>query len=324
MRTLLLAVLWLVAALPALAEPRPCGKALTLRSAAGETAPSRLEVVNRRTTPVVLEWIDNKGSAKAYFALAPGESRPVDTYGWHAWVARSARGQCVSAFVSEGPRESWQIGGDVAGDYERRMVGSFPVYVAPEFKARDPALLGSALTMIENNARDLEAVVPAKAWRRIAGVPIWLEIKTTPPDRGAYHPAPNWPPPGGEALARAGAIEFPGNLAYVAARQPNVLMHELGHAYQDRVLGVGNRAIQAAYEKARASGRYDAVRHASGRLMRAYAMTDAQEFFAELSEAYFGRNEIFPFTREELRKFDPDSYRVIDDAWQRPETLSGN
>ena len=47
-------------------------------------------------------------------------------------------------------------------------------------------------------------------------------------------------------------------------------------------------------------------------------MKNPREFFAELSEAYFGQNDFFPFTREQLRAFDPESFKVIEEAWNRP------
>ena len=47
-------------------------------------------------------------------------------------------------------------------------------------------------------------------------------------------------------------------------------------------------------------------------------MKDQREFFAELSEAYFGQNDYYPFTREQLRDFDPQSFKVIAEAWDRP------
>jgi len=74
----------------------------------------------------------------------------------------------------------------------------------------------------------------------------------------------------------------------------------------------------SGYNHAKLSGRYNAVRHASGRFEIAYAMRDHAEFFAELSEAYFGYNDFFPFTREDLKEFDPSSYAVISNAWERP------
>ena len=100
-------------------------------------------------------------------------------------------------------------------------------------------------------------------------------------------------------------------------------MHELAHAYHDLVLSHYYAPIWSAYQHARLSGRYNAVRHSSGRFERAYAMTDHKEFFAELSEAYFANSNFFPFTREDLKEFDPSSFRAISDAWELtiPEDL---
>ena len=95
-------------------------------------------------------------------------------------------------------------------------------------------------------------------------------------------------------------------------------MHELAHAYHDLVLSFYDPHILTAFARAQASGRYNAVGGPWGRSERAYAMSNAREFFAELSEAYFGTNGIFPFTRDDLKAFDPDSYRVIANAWKRP------
>ena len=67
---------------------------------------------------------------------------------------------------------------------------------------------------------------------------------------------------------------------------PNFALHELAHSYHDRVLagGFGNEAIKAAYEKAKAGGRYDSVERQDSeghkRMDRAYAMTNPQEYFA--------------------------------------------
>jgi hypothetical protein len=45
------------------------------------------------------------------------------------------------------------------------------------------------------------------------------------------------------------------------------------------------------------------------------------EFFAELSQAYFGVGTSFPHTRDELKEFDPSTFRVIADAWEQPSKL---
>ena len=104
---------------------------------------------------------------------------------------------------------------------------------------------------------------------------------------------------------------------------PWFVLHELAHAYHDRELpkGFGNPEIAAAYARAKESGKYDKVeRHfGNGRpntFEKAYAMTNPMEYFAETTEAYFGRNDFFPFTRDELKKHDPDMLELLGKLWQ--------
>ena len=105
-------------------------------------------------------------------------------------------------------------------------------------------------------------------------------------------------------------------------RMPNFALHELAHAYHDRFLpqGFSNPEIKAAYEKARASGKYDRVEqwHGNGKpntFGRAYAITNPQEYFAETSEALFSRNDFFPFTRDELKQHDPEIFALLETLW---------
>ena len=43
----------------------------------------------------------------------------------------------------------------------------------------------------------------------------------------------------------------------------------------------------------------------AGGKVRHYALTDHKEFFAEMSESYFGSNDFFPFNRAELMTAEP-------------------
>ena len=43
-------------------------------------------------------------------------------------------------------------------------------------------------------------------------------------------------------------------------------------------------------------------------------MTTPQEYFAELTEACFGKNDFYPFNRNELKEHDPGGYVVIEKA----------
>ena len=119
------------------------------------------------------------------------------------------------------------------------------------------------------------------------------------------------------SIAKTGSIQFTSTLAAMTGLEVNPLLHELAHAYHDLVLSFYHPQIRTAFGRAQASGRYNAVRGPCG-WDRAYAMSSPMEFFAELSEAYLGINDFFPFTRDDLKAFDPESYRVISNAWERP------
>jgi len=74
--------------------------------------------------------------------------------------------------------------------------------------------------------------------------------------------------------------------------------------------------IREAYRHAMEEKLYDSVEYVHGGKKKAYAATNAREYFAELSEAYFGKNDYFPFTREDLRKHDPVGFKLMQDVWE--------
>ncbi len=95
-------------------------------------------------------------------------------------------------------------------------------------------------------------------------------------------------------------------------------MHEMAHAYQFNVLGEDHPAAQKAYQKAMDRGLYQSVAHVHGGKRKAYAATNYKEYFAELTEAYFGKNDFFPFNRADLKKYDPTGYQLMQDVWGQP------
>ena len=65
-------------------------------------------------------------------------------------------------------------------------------------------------------------------------------------------------------------------------------------------------------------GRMAGVEFVTGGKRKAYAKTNRAEYFAELTEAYFGKNDFYPFTRAELEKHDPVGFKLMKDAWGDP------
>jgi hypothetical protein len=107
-------------------------------------------------------------------------------------------------------------------------------------------------------------------------------------------------------------------VAWSRQDQPFSLLHELAHAYQFRILGERAALIELAYAHAMAAGLYDAVPYVHGGRRQAHAAKNAAEYFAELTEAYFGINDYYPFTRADLRSGDPLGYRVVEQLWSTP------
>lgn len=115
-------------------------------------------------------------------------------------------------------------------------------------------------------------------------------------------------------------------------RMPNFILHELAHGYHDRVLprGFDNPEIKAAYQRAKSNKSYDQVERSFGngrpnRKEKAYAMSDPMEYFAETTEAFFSRNDFFPFTRAELKQHDPEIEKLLGQLWgvNSPSTQAG-
>ena len=104
-------------------------------------------------------------------------------------------------------------------------------------------------------------------------------------------------------------------------RMPIFVFHELAHAYHEQVLGFNNRQVVEAFKEAERAGSYEKVKRAPTRpgrretVEKAYAISNPMEYFAETSEAYFGRNDYFPFNNEELKEHDPDMFSVLEEVW---------
>ena len=284
-----------------------------------DSTPTFSPIVNTGASPIVIRWIDFEGAEKSYGIVSPGQKYVQQSFRTHVWIARDERSRCLSVFVSEAAGATWAIDARSAVDrpYDDMQVEGFTVWVSPEWQ-REPALRQHCLRILADSLARLARIVPEPAWQKLKQVPIWLDYEDVHFINGAYHPSRFWLALHGMDPDRAKSVHFTRNLAALIDAQPNLVLHELAHAYHDLVLGKGDPSIIVAYQKALGSGLYDSVERNDGSRGRAYALTSLQEFFAELSEAYFGRNDFYPYMREELQAFDPESFKVIADAWDRP------
>lgn len=210
--------------------------------------------------------------------------------------------------------------------YETRSLRGWTLHIHRELLAADVRQTVKALEFLDRQLEEITKVVPKAAVTKLQQVPLYFnpEYPGVRP-LAEYHPGAGWLRNQGRDPAMAKAVEFTNVRIYQAEviRMPSFVLHELAHAYHDRELpkGFGNPEIAAAYVRAKESGKYDKVErhHGNGRpntFEKAYAMSSPMEYFAEATEAYFGRNDFFPFTRDELKKHDPEIFELLGKLWQ--------
>ena len=207
---------------------------------------------------------------------------------------------------------------DPTSGYEQRQIEGWTIYVNKKLLAENE-LAARALALLQARLIEVRGLLPEPALGHLLKVPIWMELTSRRFPGGCYHPSRQWLQNNGVNPDKAGAIEF-GNAANFlgwSRTQPAMVLHELAHAYHHRVLTHADATVKQAYEQARTGRKYEEVLYFDGKRKRAYAMNNEQEYFAELTEAYFGANDFFPFVKPELKEHDPAGFEMVRSAWSR-------
>jgi len=217
------------------------------------------------------------------------------------------------------PRAAW-----AGATYRHLQLNGWNVEVDERLYQDPSSHIDAALRLTAVQLGLVVRAVPVKALAELRRVRIWF----SPPysgdtPRGAYHPSRAWLVENGRNPEMACGVEFTNSAIFEqeTTRMPFFVFHELAHAYHALVLGYENPEVAAAYQRAKASGRYGSVERRNGwgrpntPSTMSYAMENKYEYFAESSEAFFGTNDFFPFDRAQLRAFDPDMYRLLRRLW---------
>lgn len=191
----------------------------------------------------------------------------------------------------------------------------------------DPALLEGergdagprALQMLGNHLQRIKIVVPAEAVKKLQTIEIWIEKSNPRLSSMQYHPSRGWLERNGHDTRLAKKVHITRADQLLSREQmlkhPAVILHELAHGYHDQILGFEHPAVIDAFEAAKSAGTYEKVMLYTGRQVRHYGLSNHKEYFAEGTEAYFYRNDFFPFVRGELIEHDPKLYEVLKEVW---------
>lgn len=208
--------------------------------------------------------------------------------------------------------------------YDTRRIEGFTVRVSVEARAERDSL-DPALELLREKLAEINAIVPDEPLDVLKQIPIWVELNNPDFPCACYHPDRGWLRNNGYDLRKENSVEIANVRNFVTWTtndQPMMVLHELAHGYHDIVFGYSDSFIAAHHRHAVAFGLYDAVPYHHGGEREAYAKTNPMEYFAELTEAYFGVNDFYPFDAEDLRQHDPKGYEMCRRIWGEPKTRS--
>lgn len=205
-----------------------------------------------------------------------------------------------------------------------RQIEGWKVIVDDRLLAAPDAEVGTAaLKFLEAKLVEIKAVVPAQRVKELQTIAIVLDLNCGSLGPMQYHPDAGWLKSNGYPAELAKCVHLPRAADLPTRRnineQPWVILHELAHGYHDQVLGFEEPRVLAAFEAFKKSGRGDMTLLFDGNRVKHYALTDHKEFFAEMTESYFGVNDFFPFNRAELKGAEPELFELLSQIWSSQE-----
>lgn len=181
------------------------------------------------------------------------------------------------------------------------------------------AVGGRALKLLTARLVAITIVVPEKSLAKLRAITIELDLNHGDLRSMQYHPDAGWLKEHGYSEKLAKCVHIPEVEDFLSPaenlRMPWVVLHELAHAFHDQVIGFEEPRVAAAWKAFRDSGKYQSVLTSPGHLREHYGLTDPKEFFAEMTECYFGSNDFHPFVAGELKQAEPEIFALLADIW---------
>ncbi len=201
-----------------------------------------------------------------------------------------------------------------------KNIEGWTVHVEPALLQGEHQVEGTrALAMLANHLQRIRILVLPPQLKKLQAIEIWIEHAHSRLGAMQYHPSKDWLVSHNHDPRLAKKVHITHAAELLSRDQmlkhPAVILHELAHGYHDQVLGFDNPKIVAVYQQAKQAGSYESVLLYTGKQVRHYALTDHKEYFAEGTEAYFYRNDFYPFVRAELKQHDPPLHALLEEIW---------
>lgn len=181
------------------------------------------------------------------------------------------------------------------------------------------ALGDRALKLLAARLVAIATVVPEQSLAKLRAITIQLDLNHGDLRSMQYHPDANWLKDHGYSEKLEKCVHIPGVEDFLSPsenlRMPWVVLHELAHGFHDQVIGFDDPRVIAAWKKFCDSGKYKSTLTMSGKMHEHYGLTDQKEFFAEMTECYFGSNDFYPFVAGELKQAEPGIFALLAEIW---------
>lgn len=223
-----------------------------------------------------------------------------------------AAAHCCHAFAKDAPA--------LPDKHTIRDVEGWTVRIDDRLLSGEYAEKGErALKLLSARLVAIDVVLPEESLEKLRKVVIQLDLDYGDLKAMQYHPDKGWLKRNGYSEDLAKCVHIPRVDSFLSPsenhRMPWVVLHELAHAYHDQFLGFDNARIQAVWEKFKDNESYKSVLTSPGHQREHYALTNPKEFFAEMTESYFGSNDFYPFVTGELKKDEPEVFALMKEMW---------
>ncbi len=204
--------------------------------------------------------------------------------------------------------------------HSTRNIEGWTVRVDDRLLKGDIAAVGErALKLLTARLVAITFVVPEKSLAKMRTITIELDLNYGDLRVMQYHPDAGWLKEHGYSEKLAKCVPIPTVEDFLEPEgihsQPWVVLHELAHGFHDQTIGFDDPRVIAAWKKFCDSGKYKSVLTVSGKKREHYGLTDEKEFFAEMTESYFGSNDFYPFVAGELKQAEPDLFALLAEIW---------
>jgi len=240
----------------------------------------------------------------------------------------------VTPIISVSPINPADYVGDIVrvdNKYVERRIERFVVHIEVDL-LNDAKLFPEVISCLHKDLKRIRELVPPATFHVVNKVHFWVNSKLVFGPRMApiahevpiYHADLGTLVDTGNQVRKYRSVEISNAAKYLEYRewQPLFLLHELAHAYHD-FLSHDLPDVLKTYQRAMKAKLYHSVTcvpQIGPSPRRAYAAINHAEYFAELTEAYFGQCDYFPYNRDELEEYDLDGYTLVNNLWNLPRT----